>query len=165
MEQAESPHVVIVAVPNGAGKSTAAPELLRDYLGLTEFVNADVIAQGLSGFHPDGVAIQAGQLMLERLHELAQQRVSFSLETTLAAKSCANCERRATNLIFFSFGFRLQKQQLLALQSESRVEATMYQERPSDEGICLAYAICLTFICHWSIRGHYLTTPNRKATR
>lgn len=86
----ESPHVVIIAGPNGAGKSTAAPKLLRDYLGISEFVNADVIAQGMSGFDPAGVAIQAGRVMLARLHELAQQRISFALETTLAAKSYAN---------------------------------------------------------------------------
>ena len=86
----ESPNIVIVAGPNGAGKSTAAPELIRDYLDVSEFVNADVIAQGISGFHPEGVAIQAGRVMLARLKELAQHRISFSLETTLAAKSYAN---------------------------------------------------------------------------
>lgn len=46
-------HCVILAGPSGAGKTTAAPSLLRDLLGLTNFVNADVIAQGLSGFEPD----------------------------------------------------------------------------------------------------------------
>jgi len=36
----QSPNVVVVAGPNGSGKSTAAPALRRDYLGITEFVNA-----------------------------------------------------------------------------------------------------------------------------
>jgi predicted ABC-type ATPase len=63
----ESPNIVIIAGPNGAGKSTAAPQLLRDYLGITEFVNADVIAQGLSAYNPEGTAIQAGRLMLARI--------------------------------------------------------------------------------------------------
>lgn len=57
MSHQESPNVVIVGGPNGSGKSTAAPALLRDYLGITQFVNADVIAQGLSGFGSENVAL------------------------------------------------------------------------------------------------------------
>ncbi len=45
-----NPQVVIIAGPNGAGKSTLAPSLLRDTLDLREYVNADPIAVGLSGF-------------------------------------------------------------------------------------------------------------------
>ena len=78
------PNVVVVAGPNGSGKSTAAPLLLRDYLGITEFVNADVIAQGLSGFGADAVAMQAGRIMLARIRELAERRADFAFETTLA---------------------------------------------------------------------------------
>jgi predicted ABC-type ATPase len=84
------PNVVVLAGPNGAGKSTAAPSLLRGRLAVTEFVNADVIARGLSEFNPDAVAYQAGRVMLERLAELAQQRVSFAFETTLASRSFAS---------------------------------------------------------------------------
>ncbi|MCE2484101.1 MAG: zeta toxin family protein [Desulfurellaceae bacterium] len=85
-----SPNVVIVAGPNGSGKSTAAPSLLRDYLGLTEFVNADVIARGLSGFQAEAVAIRAGRIMQARLRELASQRRDFAFETTLASRSFAS---------------------------------------------------------------------------
>jgi predicted ABC-type ATPase len=83
------PSVVILAGPNGAGKSTAAPELLHKELGLSEFVNADVIARGLSAFDPDRAAIAAGRVMLARLSELAKQRESFAFETTLASRSFA----------------------------------------------------------------------------
>lgn len=79
------PSVVILAGPNGAGKSTAAPELLQGELSVREFVNADVIARGLSAFDPDGAAIAAGRVMLARLDELAHQRESFAFETTLAS--------------------------------------------------------------------------------
>jgi predicted ABC-type ATPase len=82
-----SPNIVVVAGPNGSGKSTAAPALLRDYLGIIEFVNADVIAQGLSGFRAESVAIQAGRIMLTRLRELVRQRVDFAFETTLASRT------------------------------------------------------------------------------
>jgi predicted ABC-type ATPase len=56
------PSVVILAGPNGAGKSTAAPELLQGELAVNEFVNADVIARGLSAFDPDRAAIAAGRV-------------------------------------------------------------------------------------------------------
>jgi predicted ABC-type ATPase len=83
------PSVVILAGPNGAGKSTAAPELLQGELAVTEFVNADVIARGLSAFDPDRAAMAAGRVMLARLDELARQRESFAFETTLASRSFA----------------------------------------------------------------------------
>lgn len=84
-----SPSVVILAGPNGAGKSTAAPVLLHGTLAVNEFVNADVIARGLSAVDPDSAAIAAGRVMLARLRELAGQRVSFAFETTLASRTFA----------------------------------------------------------------------------
>jgi predicted ABC-type ATPase len=81
------PHVVVVAGPNGAGKSTVAPLLLKGALGVSEFVNMDVIAEGLSAFEPERVSLTAGKIMLARLRELARQRVSFAFETTLASRS------------------------------------------------------------------------------
>jgi predicted ABC-type ATPase len=83
------PIVVILAGPNGAGKSTVAPALLQGALGVTEFVNADEIARGLSEFNPEGEAIAAGRVMLGRLRELSHQNVSFAFETTLASRSTA----------------------------------------------------------------------------
>lgn len=83
------PSLVILAGPNGAGKSTVAPALLHGALAVNEFVNADVIARGLSAFDPESVAIAAGRVMLARLHELADQRVSFAFESTLASRSFA----------------------------------------------------------------------------
>lgn len=83
------PSLVILAGPNGAGKSTAAPALLRGALGVTEFVNADAIAQGLSAFAPERVALAAGRVMRTRLRDLAAARQSFAFETTLASRSFA----------------------------------------------------------------------------
>ena len=82
-----SPSVVILAGPNGAGKTTASPFVIRDQLGIREFVNADHIAQGLSGFAPETTAIAAGRIMLNRLHELGRKRATFAFETTLATRS------------------------------------------------------------------------------
>ena len=83
------PSIVIVAGPNGAGKSTVAPALLHGTLAVDEFVNADVIASGLSAFDPDSAAIAAGRVMLARIRELALQRLNFAFETTLASRSFA----------------------------------------------------------------------------
>ncbi len=83
------PELVVVAGPNGAGKSTAAPRLLGERLRIGEFVNADVIAAGLSGFAPERVAVEAGRIMLRRLRELAQRGTDFAFETTLASRSLA----------------------------------------------------------------------------
>ena len=80
------PHFFVIAGPNGAGKSTAAPALLRDLLGVAEYVNADLIAQGLSAFDAQSVAFQAGRVMLERLRQLAGRRRHFAFETTLATR-------------------------------------------------------------------------------
>lgn len=85
----ESPNLILIAGPNGAGKSTAAPILLRDFLGVVEFVNADTIAVGLSSFQPEKVAIHAGRIMLKRLHELAGRKTDFAFESTLASRSFA----------------------------------------------------------------------------
>lgn len=84
------PRVVVLAGPNGAGKSTAAPRLLRDTLAVEEFVNADIIAQGISGFNAGAAALSAGRIMLARLHELAEARATFAFETTLASRSFAS---------------------------------------------------------------------------
>ncbi len=81
------PNIVVVAGPNGAGKSTTAEALLHGTLAVAEFVNADVIARGLSGFAPEGAAVRAGRILLARIRELAEQRVSFAFETTLASRS------------------------------------------------------------------------------
>lgn len=83
------PSVVVLAGPNGAGKSTVAPALLQGTLGVTEFVNADDIARGLSAFNAERAALPAGRVMLARLHELARRRMSFAFETTLASRSFA----------------------------------------------------------------------------
>jgi predicted ABC-type ATPase len=80
------PNVVILAGPNGAGKSTLAPALVQRLLGVEEFVNADAIAQGLSGFNPEGAAMEAGRMMLMRLRGLAARREDFAFETTLASR-------------------------------------------------------------------------------
>lgn len=89
MTSARRPQAVVIAGPNGAGKTTAAPRLLHAGVGIDAFVNADVIAQGLSGFSPASAALEAGRIMLHRLDELAQARADFAFESTLAGRCAA----------------------------------------------------------------------------
>lgn len=84
-----NPNLVVLAGPNGAGKSTVAPILIRETLGIANFINADEIARGLSAYNPESVAIAAGRIMLATLKDLARQRADFAFETTLASKSLA----------------------------------------------------------------------------
>lgn len=85
----DEPNLILLAGPNGAGKSTAAPDVLHGALHVDEFVNADVIARGLSAFHPEGAAIEAGRVMLKRLRELTGQRKNVAFESTLASRTFA----------------------------------------------------------------------------
>jgi len=86
-----APQIVVIAGPNGAGKTTIAREVLDKTLRITEFVNADTIAAGLSAFGPERAAFAAGRIMLARLHELAATAppVNFAFESTLASRTFA----------------------------------------------------------------------------
>jgi predicted ABC-type ATPase len=53
--------------PNGAGKTTFAREFLPNYADCKNFINADLIAQGVSPFSPEAAAFHAGRLMLEEI--------------------------------------------------------------------------------------------------
>lgn len=85
----ERPHVILLGGPNGSGKTTTAPRLLHGTLAVPHFVNADMLAQGLSAFDPERAAMEAGRVMLARLRELAAQREDFAFEITLDGRSFA----------------------------------------------------------------------------
>lgn len=92
--ESQQPNLYVVAGPNGAGKSTFARLFLPDYADCREFVNADLIAAGLSPFNPESLALQAGKLMLERIESLSQAGVDFGFETTLAGRSWVSLLQR-----------------------------------------------------------------------
>lgn len=79
-----SPRCIIIAGPNGAGKTTFAREFLLHDVGIVHFVNADLIASGLSPLRPELAAIAAGRLFLVELNRLASRRADFAFETTLS---------------------------------------------------------------------------------
>lgn len=89
------PKLYIVAGCNGAGKTTASYTVLPEMLDCKEFVNADNIAAGLSPFNVEGVALEAGRLMLNRINELLNEKADFAFETTLATRSYVPFIKRA----------------------------------------------------------------------
>jgi predicted ABC-type ATPase len=84
-----APHILILAGPNGAGKTTFAREFLPAEAQCPTFINADLIAAGLSPFRPEQAAVRAGRLMLQLIAERTARTESFAFETTLAARNYA----------------------------------------------------------------------------
>jgi predicted ABC-type ATPase len=83
------PNLFVIAGPNGAGKTTYARRFLPEEMRTREFVNADMIAAGLSPFAPAAAAYEAGRIMLKRLRELAVRGDDFAFETTLSGRAYA----------------------------------------------------------------------------
>ena len=84
-----NPRVIIIAGPNGAGKTTFAREFLPQEAHCPVFVNADLIAAGLSPFAPEAAAIKAGRIMLSEIDEHVAHQRSFAVETTLSGRGYA----------------------------------------------------------------------------
>lgn len=82
-----SKKVVMIAGPNGAGKTTFARSFLPAEAQCPRFINADLIAAGLSPFAPEAAAVRAGRLMLEEISLSVAREESFALETTLSGLS------------------------------------------------------------------------------
>jgi predicted ABC-type ATPase len=78
------PRCLVVAGPNGAGKTTFAREYLPNDAHVLNFVNADLIAGGLSPLKPDLAAIAAGRLVLKEIDRLVEGRADFAFESTLS---------------------------------------------------------------------------------
>jgi predicted ABC-type ATPase len=104
----EQKKIVIIAGPNGAGKTTFAREFLPNEAGCPIFVNADLIAAGISPFRPEEAAFRAGRLMLEEIARHAAEGRSFAFETTLSGLTYARmidawrAEGYMVKLIFLS---------------------------------------------------------------
>jgi predicted ABC-type ATPase len=89
-----SKKIIIIAGPNGAGKTTFARSFLPETARCPRFINADLIAAGLSPFAPESAAIKAGRLMLAEIAAFARRGESFAFETTLSGLSYVGHIRR-----------------------------------------------------------------------
>ena len=89
------PTLYIIAGPNGVGKTTFADRYLPDEAKQLEFVNADMIARGLSPYNPEAAAMEAGRIALTRIRELISGRIGFTWETTMSGKTAIVWLRQA----------------------------------------------------------------------
>ena len=100
--------IIIIAGPNGAGKTTFAREFLPNEADCPVFINADLIAAGLSPFHPELAAFRAGRVMLQEINRHAVDGRSFAFESTLSGLTYARMidqwrsDGYAVKLIFLS---------------------------------------------------------------
>lgn len=84
----------IIAGPNGAGKTTFALEYLPQVAQCSRFVNADLIAAGLSPLAPERELLAASRLFLGEMETCIAEREDFAFETTLAGRSYLKLVRR-----------------------------------------------------------------------
>lgn len=76
----------IIAGPNGAGKTTFALAYLQQVAKCSRFVNADLIAAGLSPLAPERELLPAGRLFLHEIENCIAKGEDFAFETTLAGR-------------------------------------------------------------------------------
>ena len=77
----------MIAGPNGAGKTTFAREYLARDASVIHFINADLIAAGLSPLAPARAALSAARLMLAEMDRLSALREDFAFESTLSGRT------------------------------------------------------------------------------
>jgi predicted ABC-type ATPase len=73
----------IIAGPNGAGKTTFALEYLPQVAHCSRFVNADLIAAGLSPLAPERELLAASRLFLKEIEASIQMREDFAFKKLL----------------------------------------------------------------------------------
>jgi len=86
-QRRRQPRCIVIAGPNGAGKTTFAREFLPRDAGILHFVNADLIAAGLSPLRPQAAGIAAGRIFIAEIERLAAAGEDFAFETTLSGRS------------------------------------------------------------------------------
>jgi len=151
----------IIAGPNGAGKTTFAGEFLPNYADCKNFVNADLIAQGMAPFSPETAALRAGRTMLEKIRSFAERRVSFAFETTLSGRSHLTLLRKlkAEGYDIHFFFLWLKSVDLALSRVRERVSRGGHDVPEAAED---SIAPCTTFwstIASWRMSGRCLTTP------
>jgi len=89
--------VYVIAGPNGVGKTTFAREFLPAQAHCTNFVNADMIAQGVSPFSPEAASFRAGRLVIGEILSYTRRKEDFAFETTLSGRTHLRLIREMKN--------------------------------------------------------------------
>jgi predicted ABC-type ATPase len=123
-KNAQPPTIYVIAGANGAGKTTFASQFLPDFVQCREFLNADLIAAGLSPFAPETQNVRAGRLLLERIRELADDRANFGFETTLSGRFYVKLlgDRRGSGYRIILFFLWLPSAEVALARVENRVK-------------------------------------------
>lgn len=103
MSKKRKPTCFVIAGPNGAGKTTFALRYLPQIAGCRNFVNADLIAHGLSPLDSLSAQYEAGRLFLREIYANIEKREDFAFEATVGRSSCFSCGYRM--LLFHEGGF------------------------------------------------------------
>ena len=157
--------VYIIAGPNGSGKTTFAKMFLPDYVKCPNFVNADLIAQGLAPFEPRAAAIKAGKLVLQQIHEYAEHRVDFAFETTLSGKSYMGllAELKAKGYVLHLFFLWLPSAELAIARIKERVQEGGHYVPAEDVRRRFARGINNFFTLYESLLNSWMLFDNSKA--
>ncbi len=86
MSSASQPTCYVIAGPNGAGKTTFALRYLPEMTGCRNFINADLIADGLSPLNPSAAQVEAGKIFLREIGKNVEAGTDFAFETTLSGR-------------------------------------------------------------------------------
>jgi predicted ABC-type ATPase len=124
------PRCIIIAGPNGAGKTTFAQEFLPKYAKVVHFVNADLIASGLSPLQPELARIKAGRLLLGEIDRLAARGVDFAFESTLSGVTYVSQLKQWKNQ-----GYRVEIVYLWLPSPEIAVRRIAYRVQQGGHGI------------------------------
>ena len=147
---ARAPNIVVLAGPNGAGKSTAARVILREVLGIAEFVNADVIARGLSGCDPEGAALARWSIMFPVSGNLAGNEWALPWRARWLAEpllpDCRTLFDTVTNSISCFSGSRAPIWLFRESRRGFKKEDTTFQKRQFAVDMLLDYQTCSEFI-------------------
>ena len=161
--QKRLPDCIIIAGPNGVGKTTFAREFLPREGSCSIYVNADLIAAGLSPFDPGKVDIRAGRLMLEEIALYVRRRESFAFETTLGGRTHARSIPRwqslgfRVKLIFLSLAdvrIAIERVRIRVRQGGHNVPEDVIRRRMKQDGV-ISTGCSRTSLIH----GSYTTTP------
>ncbi|WP_346797117.1 zeta toxin family protein [Halomonas sp. Bachu 37] len=92
--EANAPTCWIVAGPNGAGKTTFALHYLPQVAKCARFINADLIAAGLSPLAPERELLAASRIFLREIEDAIEEGEDFAFETTLSGRGYLSLVKR-----------------------------------------------------------------------
>lgn len=151
----DKPRCIVVAGPNGAGKTTFAREYLPKEARVQNFVNADLIASGLSPLRPELAAIPAARLMLDELDGFVEKRADFAWESTLSG--LARVKRLQ---IMKELGYRLEIIYLRLASPQLAVRRVAARVRQGDHNVPRGDVLRRFFRSWHNFETHYRPLAN-----